>query len=234
MREKEFYNWLRGNGLQKNTAISRVNNCVRVCQFEGDLDMHYDRDQCRELLLRLTYTTRDASNHNAPRHSIPINGDIYNGTATFKSAVNRYVDFRNDVHGIQSVPINNNLYHAVNKNGILQNKDFSKSVAEIITRFPENFTANDIHLLTDFEFCRNNFNCYYPVLKEVPTGSYDLRTITYIRGNRRFYDDIIILHSGHRFLITNDWYHADQNSNRNLFNMWIVRKTPVLAQIYQG
>lgn len=233
MRENDFYNWLINNGLQENTANSRLNNCIRVCRYEGDLDMHYDRDRCQKLLSRLTCTRNKANHHSVPRHSIPMNGNIINGTATLRSAVNRYIDFRDDEHVNRAENMNHTRIHATTENEVLQNKDFSRIVADLITRFPENFTANDVHLLTNLDFCKDNFNCKYPILIEIPTGLHDLQDITHIWGNRRFYDDIYVIHSGHRYLISNDWYHNNENSNRQLFKRWIVSKTPTIAKLYQ-
>ena len=74
-------------GLSAPTVGSRISNCKRVERFEGDLDVHYDADGLASLIGCL--------NPKRPEHKIPINGSIYNGTATLKSAVGLYRDFRN-------------------------------------------------------------------------------------------------------------------------------------------
>lgn len=118
MREREFYNWLINiDDLQPNTANSRLNNCIRVCEYEGDLDVHYDRDRCQRLLNRLIYSINDARNNYAPRHSIPINGNIYTGTSTLKAAVNKYVNFRNSERVANPIfNRNNQVLHRNNHN----------------------------------------------------------------------------------------------------------------------
>lgn len=186
----------------------------------------------------MTYSINDARNNYAPRHSIPINGNIYTGTSTLKAAVNKYVDFRNSERVANPIyNRNNQVLHRNNHNlhnndnTQLQNRDFSVAVAEIINRFPENFTANDLRHLTDLDFCQRNFNCNYPILVEIPHHLQDLTPFTHVWGHRRFYNDIFINHSGRRYLISNDWYHRTERANRNMFKRWIVDKASILSNI---
>jgi hypothetical protein len=44
----------------------------------------------------LTYGVSDERENNPIQHNIPINGDIRNGTATLKSALQLYIGFRNE------------------------------------------------------------------------------------------------------------------------------------------
>ena len=86
MQEARFKVWLSGKReLNARSVGSRISNCRRVEHYEGDLDAHYDADGLASLMDRL--------NSRGPKHRIPINGDIYNGTATLKSAVGLYRDF---------------------------------------------------------------------------------------------------------------------------------------------
>lgn len=95
MDRNGFYNWLiSSRHLQENTANSRLSNCMRVCKYEGDLDLHYSRDRCRNLLNRLAYSAYDYENHIPHRHKVPINGNIYTGTSTLRSAVQLYINYR--------------------------------------------------------------------------------------------------------------------------------------------
>ena len=87
MREAPFRDWLKNErGLNDRTVGSRISNCRRVERHEGDLDGHYDSDELGGLLQRLDPTQ--------PEHGISITGNVYNGTATLKSAVALYRDFR--------------------------------------------------------------------------------------------------------------------------------------------
>ena len=87
MKEAPFRVWLKGEkGLSAGTVGSRISNCRRVERHEGDLDAHYDSDELNGLMQRLK--------PGEPEHGMPIAGDVYNGTATLKSAVSLYRDFR--------------------------------------------------------------------------------------------------------------------------------------------
>ena len=92
MQEELFRTWLDvGRKLGTRTIASRISNCRRVAQYEGGLDAHYDADRLTGLWDRL--------NPKRPQHKVPIDGDIYNGTATLKSAVGLYRDFRDAAGG---------------------------------------------------------------------------------------------------------------------------------------
>lgn len=239
MNTNDFYNWLvYVNHMQINTARARVSNCLRVCRYEGDLDLHYTFDHCHNLLNRLEYTASDLERNMPPRHSIPIQGNIYNGTATLKAAVQLYIRYRRerDFHVMnrnnQDVIWNphnqnrinlNNPNRNVRGNG-LQNRDFARSVAQLLTNHTDIFTEEDICNLTDLDYCRNSFNCHFPILVEVPDGLRDYNVITHVWGHRRFYDNFIIDREGHKYLISNDWYHQNAQSNRTLFARWINNK----------
>lgn len=87
MKEEAFRDWLRvDRGLDAGSVGSRLSNCRRVERYEGDLDAFYDSDELTGLLQRL--------NPAEPGHGIRIAGDAYNGTATLKTAVSLYRDFR--------------------------------------------------------------------------------------------------------------------------------------------
>ena len=88
MQEEQFEAWLRVEREQvADTVRSRISNCKRVERHEGDLDSHFDADGLAGLMDRL--------NPSGPEHEIPIDGNDYTGTATLKSAVRLYRDFRN-------------------------------------------------------------------------------------------------------------------------------------------
>jgi hypothetical protein len=102
MKEEEFRAWLSNmrhnvcgsDPLDAGTINSRIANCKRVARFEGDLDEHFDRNRLRWLIERLSYSRSEDRQGMRPRHRIPIEGDTVNGTATLKSAVGLYQEFR--------------------------------------------------------------------------------------------------------------------------------------------
>ncbi len=99
MQEARFRVWL-GQGRKPNVVGARLANCRRVEAFEGDLDAQYDADRLVGLLDRFTYTREDERYGASPKHKVPINGDVYEGTATLKNAVRLYRDFRRE--GVQT------------------------------------------------------------------------------------------------------------------------------------
>ena len=93
MQKAQFRVWLE-QGRKLKAAGARLANCRRVETFEGDLDTQYDADRLAGLIDRLTYTSEDERYRTSPKHKVPINGNVYEGTATLKSAVRLYRDFR--------------------------------------------------------------------------------------------------------------------------------------------
>lgn len=101
MQTSAFKTWLQTSYLQKTgqplalgTQISRIANCSTIEQIEGDLDEHFERDGMESILRMLTYSTPDYENGIGPKHHIPIRGNIWNGTTTYRSAANLYRKFR--------------------------------------------------------------------------------------------------------------------------------------------
>ena len=90
--ESEFRDYLRslrkddgGVRLEKRSIQDCVSRCRRVERHEGDLDQHFNKDQCCDLLQRLS---------NPHDHKIYIKGDLGNGSSSLKSAVKLYAEFR--------------------------------------------------------------------------------------------------------------------------------------------
>lgn len=100
MNKEAFRSWLindyrthTGKSLAPGTIDSRIANCARVDEYEGNLDQHFEKDRMQGLLARLNYMRSDLQNHRIPKHQVPLSGDVYNITATLKSAVLLYKRF---------------------------------------------------------------------------------------------------------------------------------------------
>ena len=94
MRHEEFRVWLcHVKALKESTASSRISNCVNVEKYVGDLDGLFKQDQLYELLGKLSYSKEDQRQNRLAHHAIPIDGDIYTGTATLRSAIRLYKEF---------------------------------------------------------------------------------------------------------------------------------------------
>ncbi len=103
MVDDAFGRYLFDRGMNARTVGSRISNCRRVERAEGDLDEHYRRDHLEGILARLTYTTEDGRRSRTPKHQIEITGDVRNGTATLKSAVALYREFRANNGRVENV-----------------------------------------------------------------------------------------------------------------------------------
>ena len=95
---KDLFNiWLKSfKKLDPTTINTRTSNCVRIEKYYGDLDKLYDSDKCASLLGQLAYSTTDKKLGAKPKHTIPIDGDIYNGTHTYKATLKLYIEFRDN------------------------------------------------------------------------------------------------------------------------------------------
>ncbi len=95
MNKNAFHNWLKTiKKLDGRTCNSRISNCSRIEKFYGDLDEIYSTDRCASLLTELTYTTHEMRDNILPKHKIPIDGNQYTGTQTLKSALNLFIEFK--------------------------------------------------------------------------------------------------------------------------------------------
>jgi hypothetical protein len=100
MRTQAFEQWLihayrtkEGIPAAATTCRARVCNCKTVEVYEGDLDIHFAGDRSRGLLGRMSYSKDDERVNLAAKHRVPINGNVYNGTATLRSALSLYYQF---------------------------------------------------------------------------------------------------------------------------------------------
>lgn len=104
-----YTNWLRSNGYNEGTVRSRISNCLRICEYEGDIDVHYNKNKCESLLERLQYTAADEREKAPARHKVTINGNVRNGTATLKQAVRLYISYmEKETRNIPKVPKGSN------------------------------------------------------------------------------------------------------------------------------
>lgn len=100
MKEDAFRYWLsnsRGYGI--GTVRSRVSNCKTIESHERDLDQLFALNKLCGLIDKLAYSKSDEQQNQPARHQIPIDGNLYNGTATLRSAVSLYKQFRENWPG---------------------------------------------------------------------------------------------------------------------------------------
>lgn len=93
MKEALFRSWLQREGYDSGTINSRISNCFRICEAEGDLDILFEQNKYEDLIMRLSYSTQDERNNAKPKHNIKINGNMRTGSATLKQAAMLYRKF---------------------------------------------------------------------------------------------------------------------------------------------
>lgn len=93
MKSEEFRKWLEENGYGAHTISSRLSNVKAIEDAYGDLDALMIKDGCHSIIDELNYTTDDEMLKRDPRHKIFINGNIRNGSATYKQALKLYQQF---------------------------------------------------------------------------------------------------------------------------------------------
>lgn len=100
--KKEFKNWLiEKYGLREDAANSRTANISTIERFYGgDIASLIAAGKVDVLLNDLSYSTDDERNHRSPAHKIPINSNIRTGSATYKQALRRYMEFLQNISEI--------------------------------------------------------------------------------------------------------------------------------------
>jgi hypothetical protein len=110
MKKDEFKSWLQAKYPDSNLTVrNRITNCNTVENNYGDLDEFYKKDRCNALIEEFNYSTDDEREQRTPNHRVPIEGNIRTGSATLKSAIKLYVEFR-DIQD-ELVDLNPTSYH---------------------------------------------------------------------------------------------------------------------------
>ena len=90
----EFKDWLKKEKNQKNRTISsRVSN-IRTIGKYYDILKEFSIDECQGVLDELKFSKNDIE----PNTSVIIEGNYYNGLATYRQALNLFVEFLHFLH----------------------------------------------------------------------------------------------------------------------------------------
>ena len=89
-----FKGWLLAGGMTPRAARDYVSRLDRVARAYGDVDAQFAKDRCGSLLRDLAYSTADRDRDAPNRSRVKIDGDVYNGLASLRTAVRKYVEFR--------------------------------------------------------------------------------------------------------------------------------------------
>jgi len=103
----------------------------------------------------------------------------------------------------------------------MKNKEFVLACIELMRR-NDNVTTLQWTQLTSKNFCKNNFDMNYPILKEVNLiGSIDEKMFNDAKGNRRYYPDAMKI-GDKRYIACNDWYYGENRDTRTKFIHWVM------------
>ena len=95
--DPRYSEWLRRAVPTEATWRTKLSELKRIESAYGDLDSLYDTDELQSLIDTLTYGAED-ERRSAPNPSrLEIAGNVRNNLASYKSAVQKYARFRQDV-----------------------------------------------------------------------------------------------------------------------------------------
>ena len=95
--DPRYSEWLRRAVPTDATWRTKLSELRRIESAYGDVDALYDGDELQSLIDTLTYGADD-ERRNAPNPSrLQISGNLRNNLASYKSAVQKYARFRQDV-----------------------------------------------------------------------------------------------------------------------------------------
>lgn len=92
-----YSDWLRRAVPSDATWRTKLSELRRVESLYGDLDQLFDTDELQSLIEALNYTSDDARQNRPNPSKLDIKGDIRNNLASYKSAVQKYARFRQDI-----------------------------------------------------------------------------------------------------------------------------------------
>jgi endonuclease len=94
---ENYSDWLRRAVPSVSTWRTKLSELRGVEARYGDIDTLYDQDELATLIDELTYTAADARDNRPNPSRFEIDGDLRSNLASYKSAVQKYARFRQDV-----------------------------------------------------------------------------------------------------------------------------------------
>jgi hypothetical protein len=100
----DYRQWLEKQGYGTGTVTAQLHRVGRVEEHYGSLDDHFDKDQIISLGETLKYSSEDQRQGRANPTTIPINGDLRNNLASYRSALEFYKRFLRDESREEATP----------------------------------------------------------------------------------------------------------------------------------
>ncbi|MGP1284200.1 MAG: endonuclease NucS domain-containing protein [Parasphingopyxis sp.] len=102
--DPRYSDWLRRAVPSESTWQTKLSELRRVEREYGDVDEHFDEDELQSVLESLVYSAEDERLGADNPSKIVIEGNLRNGLSGYKSAVQKYVRFRQDVESEAARP----------------------------------------------------------------------------------------------------------------------------------
>ncbi len=93
----QYSEWLRRAVPTESTWRTKLSELRRIEALYGDVDALYDNDELQSLIDTLTYGADDERRNEPNPSRLEISGNLRNNLASYKSAVQKYARFRQDI-----------------------------------------------------------------------------------------------------------------------------------------
>lgn len=93
MKETNFFKWLIDKGQKDSSAQSIISRVKRIEAVYPDLYSRIADESIVNLLNVFTYTKADEAKSREPLHKIEIEGNLYTGTQSLRTALAQYIEF---------------------------------------------------------------------------------------------------------------------------------------------
>ena len=120
-----YPDWLARVVPSQGTARTKLSELRRIELHYGDLDVQYDHDELQSLIDELTYSSSDSRENRPNPTKMQIDGDIRNNLASYKSAVQKYARFRQDVELEAAHPILRQGFSPLSEETVEEERRFS-------------------------------------------------------------------------------------------------------------
>ncbi len=142
--DDRYVDWVKTHLSTQNSRQTAISDARRIEANYGNLDELYEVDGLEAVLSELTYSAIDERNDEPNPSQIPINGDLRKGLASYKSALSRYIRFKEDItHSLLSSDHETNMEDGLSPQTFGLEKDLQSALRENILQLEVGLTVVD-------------------------------------------------------------------------------------------